>query len=338
MIGKTNAGTGLGKSTLVVQSTPGARVTVTQGQTTRVAAERFGVWAFPGLAPGEWTIRGENAEGLVQTKTVTMDGEGSQTVMLRFNYIPSFTYTGDYKIVNDNDNEILTSLDNWKIRLLTSGKLTFTELRGAEDGIDVFLVGGGAGGGKWVSGATGGGSGYTKTISVLTITPGVQYDIVIGAGNTGAGGMTTAFGESVNGGSPGASGSTAQGGNGGSGGGSYYGDGGSDGSDGVTTTDHPGGLGQGTTTREFGDTSGKLYAGGGAGGNFNKTSASTTPRGGEGGGGNGGGNGVRGTAGAVNTGSGGGSGGYSQTSTTIASGAPGGSGIIIIRNHREEAA
>lgn len=303
MIGKTNAGTGLGKSTLVVQSTPGARVTVTQGQTTRVAAERFGVWAFPGLAPGEWTIRGENAEGLVQTKTVTMDGEGSQTVMLRFNYIPSFTYTGDYKIVNDNDNEILTSLDNWKIRLLTSGKLTFTELRGAEDGIDVFLVGGGAtgcwiyseGGGVYRHGA-GGGSGKTTTARNLQIRTGIEYDITIG----GTGGDTTAFNNSAAGGSMG---SKNVGGNGGSGGGSRDSAGGQDGSNGAGSTP---GKGQGTTTREFGEENARLYASGG--------------------------HGYGGANGGANTGDGGGG----CSSEAVGAG-KGGSGIVIIRNARRSA-
>lgn len=314
MIGKTNAGTGLGKSTLVVQSTPGARVTVTQGQTTRVAAERFGVWAFPGLAPGEWTIRGENAEGLVQTKTVTMDGEGSQTVMLRFNYIPSFTYTGDYKIVNDNDNEILTSLDNWKIRLLTSGKLTFTELRGAEDGIDVFLVGGGGGGASNEGGGNGGGGsgggGYTTTARGLSIEAGIAYEIAVGAGGVSGsdGGNSSAFAQQANGGHRGGH---SNGGSGGSGGGAGpYGKGGVDGADGTSDGNRSGGKGQGATTREFGEKTGTLYSNGGT-----YSEGAPSPMG-------------------DNTGNG----GSGRPWNTNGPGGTGGSGIIIIRNHREEAA
>lgn len=66
---------------------------------------------------------------------------------MTFSTIPAFTYTGDYEIVDDNDNPITTSSGNWKIRFLTSGTLKITDLRGAENGIDVFLAGGGGGGG-----------------------------------------------------------------------------------------------------------------------------------------------------------------------------------------------
>ena len=69
------------------------------------------------------------------------------------------------------------------------------------------------------------------------------------------------------------------------------------------------GAGQGTTTREFGESTGKLYATGGSG--------------------------VSKKNGQANTGDGGSGGKYSETSNgTAPSGGSGGSGIVIIRNAR----
>ena len=136
-------------------------------------------------------------------------------------------------------------------------------------------------------------------------------------------------------------GTRGPGGNGGSGGGMSYGDYTSSGryssyyipdqgaSDGGTSA-HGGknnytskdrdGRGQGTTTREFGETFGDLYSGGGAGIYCSDTVnyVYKTNTGGAGGGG------ASRTAGATNTGGGAGGGG-----------AAGGSGILIIRNHKE---
>lgn len=135
------------------------------------------------------------------------------------------------------------------------------------------------------------------------------------------------------------------GGNGGSGGGqsvgrgitspyNIAGAGGSDGSDGgaanpqPSASNYPIGTGQGTTTREFGETTGKLYAGGGGAGNI----LGTPTAGGDGGGGNGGGNAANMNA-AANTGGGGG--GQNESGGTTAG--AGGSGIVCIRLHKESA-
>ena len=117
------------------------------------------------------------------------------------------------------------------------------------------------------------------------------------------------------------------GGNGGSGGGGMDGgNGGSNGSNGGSSYLYGGGTGQGTTTREFGESEGTLYSGGGGGG----------INGGFGGPG-GGGNGASvihfdnqtiynaGTAGQAGTGGGGGGGNNGGGEQ------PGGSGIAIIR-------
>ena len=263
-----------------------------------------------------------NKAGSVSSRTATL------TVR---SYLPAYTYSGSAQLIDDGNF-------NWRLRLLTSGTLTFSHLGSGASSVDVFLVGGGGGGagspyGNY--GGGGGGGGYTRTeAKTIALT---SYAIVIGAGgaggdnrsNGGTGGTTSAFGVTASGGTGGTGGSSAgqRGANGGSGGGSSGGTGGSDGSDGGGIngdTGAPwGGTGQHTTTREFGESSGTLYAGGG-GGASNRLDDIFA--GGSGGGGNGGGWGAPGTD---NTGGGGGGVGY-----TRGSGGVGGSGIVIIRNHR----
>ena len=186
--------------------------------------------------------------------------------------LPEFTYTGNYSFIDDGEK-------NWRIKFLTSGVLTFTKLGNAKNGIDVFLVGGGCAGGSgsWDANngyGKAGSGGYTKTQKGIQIAANTAYNIVVGAGGQSAfasGGNSSAF-------SIIAAGGTKLGG--GSGGGAYgnnqINNGGSDGGNGdpQSTTnigaDSYGspGKGQGTTTREFGESTGDLYAGGGgAGGN-----------------------------------------------------------------------
>lgn len=321
MIGRTNAsGGGLTKSTLVVQTESGSTVTAAKGSEVRTAGERFGVWAFPGLSAGSWTVKAVK-DGKTATKVVAMDGTASVMVTLEFNAVPAFTYTGEYELVDDNDNPINATTGNWKIRFLTSGTLKFTELRGAENGIDVFLVGGGGGGGMKRAG--GGGGGYTSTATGISLTVGTSYVINVGAGgsksastsvNGGNGGATTGFGITAAGGSGGKSYDNGRtGGNGGSGGGGGEqtgkgGIGGTDGSNGEKGG-YAGGTGQGTTTKEFGEASGKLYSTGGDGAGQDGV--------------------VTEKAGAANTGDGG--------SSAYADSYAGGSGIVVIRNAREAA-
>lgn len=284
-----------------------------------------GIAVFKGLATGDWKVSitdGENTAHKIVAITTDYDA------VMSFSTIPDFTYTGDFEIINDSDEPITTSQDNWKIRFLTSGTLKFTNLNGAENGIDVFLVGGG-GGNMYHADANvfgGAGGGYTKTEKGVSVDKDITYDITIGAGGAGtSGGTTSAFGYSASGGETGGTGThnngTYKGGDGGSGGGgsSTTGTpaaGGSDGGNGGDSLSS-GGTGQGTTTREFGDPSGKLYAGGGGGYNENGNSAA----GGDGGGAAGG------SSASANTG--GGAGGNYRFQLS------GGSGIVIIRNARE---
>lgn len=244
--------------------------------------------------------------------------------------VPKFTYTGDYKI-EDGETE------NWKVRFLTGGTLVF---KSTPPAIDVFCVGGGAGGQRNEDSGydpcrPGGGGGYTKTTKNVAVKKGESYQIVIGAGGAGLdyvkggsygnnGGATTAFGCTAKGGYAAYAGlGLLPGGNGGSGGGGAGGAGGSNGGNGVgsKTTDAYGngiptncrGQGQGTTTKAFGEADGELFAGGG-GGSWNNERGQP---GGTGGGGD------AWKAGAANTGGGGGC------------CASGGSGIVIIRAFKE---
>ena len=254
-----------------------------------------------------------------------------------------FEYTGTY-------NE---RLEDGVVEFLTTGVLKFKK----ETAIDAFLCGGGSSGRSGaratsgaIRGGNGGCGGTTKTL--LNIIPRVntEYPIVIGAGgaatytpNNGSlsanpGGDTVAFG------------STAAGGtvtSGGSGGGSgarlaKAANGGSDGADGGSSSSNTidkGGTGQGTTTREFGEATGKLYAGGGGGGDgYSSSYYGDVGLGGEGGGGNGGPRSGSGSNGTDNLGGGGGGAGGSEfNSGKLAYSGAGGSGIVCIRLHKESA-
>jgi len=261
-----------------------------------------------------------NKAGSVRSRTATL------TVKDPAMY---YSYTGTAEKIDDGNG-------NWRIKLKTSGVFKFTSLGNWNGLIDVFCVGGGCAGGSgyWDAGngyGKAGSGGYTTTQKSVQSAANTSYNIVIGAGGQGAfvsGGNTSAFGVTAGGGTKL---------HGGSGGGAYgngaVNNGGSDGGNGDPQNaanigiDHWGspGRGQGTTTREFGEPTGTLYAGGGgAGGN-----GSAQAHGGAGGGGNGAWNGHQPTSGAANTGGGGGGMYYGLTNV-----GKGGSGIAVIRNHR----
>lgn len=320
MIGRVNTGGGGTGGTLTITAPANVTVTVSKdGKTKTKNSGTSGVVVFKGLATGTWTVTITGDDKTAKKSVVIIT---DYSTAISFSTIPEFTYTGNFEIVNDSDEPITVSQDNWKIRFLTSGTLTFTNLNGAEGGIDVFLVGGGSGGNYNHRGGAGGGSGYTSTKQAVTVQAGVKYDIAIGAGGAGAktsggraGGATSAFGSIANGGAT-LSSNGVYGGDGGSGGGSgtlsqdkdgaysKAGVGGTDGANGQGT--HPG-TGQGTTTREFGEPGGTLYATGGKGAAGNNITPDPVSQ---------------------NTGDGGNGAGGSIESTA------GGSGIAIIRNTR----
>lgn len=252
-----------------------------------------------------------------------------------------FTYTGDYVVRKDG-----------VVELLTSGTLVFLEPKV----IDVFMVGGGGGGGEFTGSASssalgGGGGGYTRTVRRVNVSANSQFQVTVGAGGTvndsgGASGFGTAY--TVLGGATAvrysSSNSTRlKGGNGGSGGGgavlsnSDYGAGGYDGANGENgygLSNITGGTGQGFTTREFNENSGKLYAGGGGGGRYIAGTTFVISPGGSGGGGSGacghGNDAQPAAAGVANTGGGGG-GGASSYNGVKGNGGSGGSGIVCFR-------
>jgi uncharacterized repeat protein (TIGR02543 family) len=254
-----------------------------------------------GYAFSGWTVSGTGAT--MENGTLKL---GSTSATLTANYMALadiYTYTGNSTIIDDGNG-------NWRIKFLTSG--TFTPSFNME--IDAFLVGGGGGGGSGAGG--GGGGGYTTTNKGLSLTAYTEYSITIGSGGIkgmydGAGsngGTTTGFGYSALGGYAGGgwnSSSKCKGGNGGSGGGGGTGGtGGNDGNDGTVGTPGSFGIGQGLTTREFGEITGDLYGSGGNGGSSGVGSSATS-----------------------NTGDGGcGGGGGSPYN-----GGDGGSGIVVIR-------
>lgn len=264
-----------------------------------------------------------NAAGSVQSRTATITS----------GIVPQFTYTGSYKLLDDSGNTITTSsnVTNWRIKFLTSGTLKFTNLFSAANGIDIFCVGGGGGGD-----ASGGCGGKTTTAKAKTVTAGTNYAVTVGAGGAaGKSGGKSSFGSlasAAGGGGPGGAG-----GSGGGGSGLYItssnkangGKGGSNGANGVNgygTSGFKNGTGQGSTTREFGSSSGTLYAGGGGGaGDYDCNAGSGGPGGGGAGGSLWDAAPRAGGAGTTNLGGGGGGG---------STGGKGGSGIVIIRNKR----
>ena len=267
-----------------------------------------------------------NAAGSVQSRTATL------TIA---NWKPTYSYTGNSTFIDDGNY-------NWRIKFLTSGNVNFSSLGNATT-LDVFCVGGGGAGTHAGNdrGGGGGAGGYTKTYANFPVSLNVKIPIVIGAGginpgnNSGATGGTTSFANITAAGGQSTlpvGTETVSDGNGGSGGGmrGYYDTkdntlkGGTNGGNAAYTWAPYGnrGMGQGTTTREFGESSGTLYSGGGSG--ANRGGGTTVIAGGAGGGGNGG----PGTAGGTNTGGGGGG------AVAESGGGAGGSGIVVIRNHR----
>ncbi len=250
----------------------------------------------------------------------------------------SFTYTGDCTFINDGNG-------NCRVKFTSDGNLTLN----ADMQVDVFLVGGGGGGGTgcyYYACGSGGGGGYTLTKKNITLSKDTNYTIKIGAGgaqNTD-GESSTAFGFVAAGGLRGRSSGSKQAGAGGSAGGlaaqysPYAGasDGGDDpGKSAKGQRSQPGPNGETGTTREFGEETGTLYAGGGgASGYYHPTTGAVVPGGigGTGGGGTGGKayaySAQKGGDGTTNTGGGGGG--------AASKGGIGGSGIVVIRNAREQ--
>ena len=194
------------------------------------------------------------------------------------------------RLLNDKPLKLYTK------RFYPAGTYTWIVPPGCTE-VDVFLVGAGGGSGGYTTnwGPYGaGGGGYTKTYrgsgyvppssgtwigtstegrdgDSINVTPGQSIEIIVGTGNSGSDGGYSQFMNSdyrAEGGK--ASTTYRTGGCGGSGGGSWFrsgtthgttASGGSDGGD--SLSDYSPSKGQGHTTRDFGEPSGKINAGGG---------------------------------------------------------------------------
>ena len=309
------------KSILIVSVPAGSMVTATLGPQIKTAQEKNGEAWLRNLDVGEWNLKLTKGEQTATAKYNIPEFGVYRTSMAFFLSAADFVWGGtkgtDYEIVQDDDTVIpeedYPKYENWKARILTS--IAVTPKRDAE--VDVFLLGAGASGASRDSSGSefgaGGGSGRTGTFKNVKLTANSKYEIEIGAGGPIAsgdeapgkpGGETSAFGHTIEGGGPATIANyRSSGGPGGSGGAGKGGQPGTDGSDG--TGERPG-TGQGTTTREFGEPDGKLYA---DGGKFGQSSpGEAIPNSGNGGDGSRGGK-----------------------------SGPGSPGIVVIRNAREVA-
>lgn len=338
------------KATINATYPSGSTCTATCGSIKYTAAGTSGSASFNVKNAGTWTISCTNGTDTAsQTVSITVAGQIA-SVTLVYNQIPSFTYSGSYKIVNDSGIAISSTKDNnWNIQFLTSGTLVLKALNGLSNGGQVFLVGGGGGGSSfaneqnWVNeafwGSGGGGGGYTKTSTIASFPLNTGINVTVGAGgNVGAAGGTSSMvvSSTTYSAAGGASSGSSAGGAGGSGGGAGSWSqiqgmaGGTNGGDGTAHVNSPydinlaGGKGQGTTTRPFGGSTGYIYSeGGGGGGGRNYNLSWTGAAQGSGGG--------RGD----NTGDGGK--GFSPSDSSNGTPVPatkGCSGIVILRSKR----
>lgn len=295
--------------------------------------------SYPQLLPGTYLFtltKGEQRS----TATLVIPTTGAlanYTVNIGLYNVPVFEYSGEYRVVGPDNNEIdknTYTKNDWRIKFLTSGVLRFTKFDPSAV-YQAFLVGGGGGGGFSYNGGYGsggmmsgggGGGGYTNT-SDISLALNTDYQITVGAGGAGGvnGQATSAFNLNANGG---IASSGLDGGAGGSGGGGWSnGKGGTHGSDGTGATSQNGyggvnGKGQGSTTREFGQENGYAYSGGGAATIGYSGTLRECAEGGGGGAGH--------PDGYPNTG-GGGAGGFGAEIYGSKNSGAGGSGIVIIR-------
>lgn len=327
--------------------------------------------AFPDSCNYIAKIRGYNdsSEIVMGDSSLTCDREKNtwklvleglvKKVVIQFIYVPgvpTFTYTGNYEIVNGDTAD-------WKIRLLSSGTLTFTDQNPT---IDIFIVGGGGNGATgsdyWATSAGGssGGGGAAITVKSFPTTKATGYGIVIGnnLANSSFGLGGTAYYTALAGGTGAAceypNSGTYTGAAGSAGAGRLSGQTGNYGAKSVVARAGASGNGQAGNyefdeegNTRYGASGG--YGGGGVssytGGYGAAGSAGGTNGGGAGGKGcsyvNNGGwafiNAVSGGAGSANSGSGGGGGGGRCGANTTSyggaagSGGAGASGIVIIR-------
>lgn len=180
--------TGNGAVRITLSGNISYAVTYAQGYGTLVTPKKKG-YIF-----GGWYTE-PDGKGTLVTSDSELASESDHTLYAKWEKacsIPTFTYTGDFEIVDDN-NSIISDTGaysgNWKIRFLSSGTLTVSDLgcTSAVDGIDAFIVGGGGAGASGTTyignsvGGGGGGGGSAITVSRLSISTGTSYSIIVGA-------------------------------------------------------------------------------------------------------------------------------------------------------------
>lgn len=183
-------------------------------------SQGYGELATPykkGYIFGGWYTE-PNGKGTLVTSDSDLASESDHTLYAKWERacsVPTFTYTGNYEIVDDNNTIITdagTYTGNWKIRFLSSGTLNVSDLgcSSATEGIDAFIVGGGGNGASGTVsksnigsvGGGGGGGGAAVTVTRLSISKGTSYKIVVGnnSGNSSFGVGDTAYFTALGGG------------------------------------------------------------------------------------------------------------------------------------------
>ena len=335
-----------------------SQATVNNGQGADLSSRSCNYKVTAGPGGHVYYMLGWNTSSTATTALSSYTASGN--AILYAVWAELFTYNSTYYVYNDGSG-------HYRAEFKSGGTLTMK----AATTVDIHAVGGGGGGsgtGLVNYGGSGGGGGKTTTVKNKSLSA-TTYAITIGTGGSGGGqtdpgvaggnGTTSSFGSlcsaagGTGGGAPGRW-FTGAGGSGGSGGSSgntgqvaCNNPGGTNGGNGTKGTNGTGvtvgpkdaGTGQGTTTRDFGETAGTLRAGGGAGGcgyGYKTSSyASTGASGGTGGGGTGGQWGSTGGNGDANYGGGAGGGGSSSNEgKKHGSGGTGGTGIVIMRDKR----
>lgn len=175
-------------------------------------SQGYGTLATPkktGYIFGGWYTE-PNGQGTLVTSDSDLASESDHTLYAKWERacsVPTFTYTGNYEIVDDNNTIITdagTYTGNWKIRFLSSGTLNVSDLgcSSATEGIDAFIVGGGGNGatgsdyiGNNDYGGGGGGGGAAITVKKMSISENTEYSITVGIAtkNSSFGTSSTAY-------------------------------------------------------------------------------------------------------------------------------------------------
>lgn len=250
-------------SKVTVNPTPTEQKTVTPGAAAQTVLPATGKHLSRVTVKGDSDLIPEN----IKVGANIFGTEGT------FGGVPiEYSFTGQSQLTYDEVTVNRARVLAFTLKLLTSGTLNIKQL--GVPHIDVYVIGGGGGGGSCTGAYYGGGGGagaYMNSEINVDIQKNTDYPVVIGAGGVGGvysssssataggtGGQSSAFGITANGGSGGDSyasnGGNAKGGDGGTGGGAGA----------YMKNVARGGTGDGKSKTVLG----KVYAGGGNGGDY----------------------------------------------------------------------